>query len=315
MSGGADQTVGFVGLGKMGWPMAHNLATAGYDLVVRDADAARQSSFAAEHGCRPAEHPGDFAAARVVVTMLPDDTTVWQAIVEWEGGIGSRLPADAVVVDMSSSHPDGTTRLGAELAPLGVAVVDAPVSGGVPRAEAGTLTLMIGGDDEDAIERVRPVLEVLGERLFRTGPLASGHAMKALNNFVAGGTYAIVVEALAVGGRFGLDPATMIDVMNASTGRSFITEDVVKDHVLTGVYGTGFAVGLLAKDTGIARLLAEASGVEAPLCGIVGRRWADASAALGPSADHSEAHKAWRDAKLRDAGMTVPSAKASGNGT
>ncbi len=289
--------VGFVGLGKMGRPMAHNLAAAGYGLVVRDADADRQTAFAAEHVCHVAEDPEDFAGAGVVVTMLPDDAAVREAIVDWGGGIGAALRDGAVVVDMSSAHPEGTTRLGAHLAPLGVWLVDAPVSGGVTRAEAGTLTLMIGGDD-DAIDRARPVLEVLGERLFRTGPLGSGHAMKALNNFVGGGTYAIVVEALTVGRQFGLDPETMIDVMNASSGRSFNTEHVVKDHVLTGVYGTGFALGLLAKDTGIAALLAEAAGVDAPLCTLVSTRWADASAALGPAADHSEAHKVWWDARL-----------------
>jgi 3-hydroxyisobutyrate dehydrogenase len=147
---------------------------------------------------------------------------------------------------------------------------------------------------------VQPVLDVLGERLFRTGALGTGHAMKALNNFVGGSTYAVVVEALAVGQRFGLSPQTMIDVMNASSGRSFNTEHVVKDHVLTGAYATGFAVGLLAKDVGIAAALAESAGVEAPLCRLVSRRFAEAAAALGPAADHSEAHRQWWPAVLAE---------------
>ncbi len=296
--------IGFVGLGMMGWPMARNLVEAGFALVVHDADPERQELFAAEHGCVAASTASAFADATVVVTMLPDDKVVQNAILDWRGGIAASLPRDAVVVDMSSSNPVGTRELGACLAPLGIGLVDAPVSGGVARAESGTLTLMIGGDDEAAIARAQPVLEVLGERLFRTGPLGSGHAMKSLNNFVGGATYAVVVEALTVGRHYGLDPTTMIDVMNASTGRSFNTEVVVKDHVLTARYATGFALGLLAKDVGIAASLAAASEVDAPLCDLVSRRWADAADDLGPAADHSEAHKHWWSGRLdvRDEG-------------
>jgi 3-hydroxyisobutyrate dehydrogenase len=289
--------VGFVGLGMMGWPMARNLAAAGYALVVRDADAGREERFAAEHGCTAARTPAAFAETGVVLTMLPDDHAVRAALCEWEGGIAKALPSGAVVVDMSSSNPLGTKALGEQLTELGIGLVDAPVSGGVTRAESGTLTLMVGGDDE-AIAAATPVLEVLGERLFRTGPLGSGHAMKSLNNFVGGATYAVVAEALIVGKRYGLDPDTMIDVMNASTGRSFNTEIVFADHVLTGNYATGFALGLLAKDVGIAAALADTSGVDAPICGLVGRRWAEAAAGLGGTSDHSEAHKHWWAGRL-----------------
>lgn len=294
--------VGFIGLGKMGWPMAHNLAVAGFQLVVRDADRQRQESFADEHACIGAETAQAFADSALVVTMLPDDKAVKQAVVDWDGGVAGALAPGAVVIDMSSSNPEGTKALGELLSPQRIALVDAPVSGGVTRAAAGTLTLMIGGDDEEAIARAQPVLAVLGERLFRTGPLGSGHAMKALNNFVGGTTYAVVVEALAVGDRFGLDPQTMIDVMNASTGRSFNTEDVVKNHVLTGAYATGFALELMAKDVGIAAGMAEMSGVDAPLCRLSSRRWAEALDDLGFGADHSEAHKHWWATRLaRDA--------------
>lgn len=289
--------VGFVGLGKMGWPMAHNLAAGGFPLIVHDADPERQASFAAEHRCVAAVGTRDLADAALVVTMLPDDRAVQAAVLHWDGGIASVLAPGSVVLDMSSSEPAGTKRLGAQLAARGIQLVDAPVSGGVPRAEAGTLTLMIGGD-EDAIARVRPALEVMGERLFRTGPLGSGHAMKALNNFVGGATYAVVAEALAVGERFGLAAQTMIDVMNASTGRSFTTENVFKEHVLTGSYATGFALGLLAKDVGIAANLAETARVDAPLVQLVSRRWTEAADDLGPDADHSEAHKHWWSGRL-----------------
>lgn len=306
MSAGGT-TVGFVGLGMMGWPMAHNLAEAGFDLVVRDADPERQRSFADEHGCEAADSPSDFAAVGVVVTMLPDDRVVRAAVVEWEGGIASALEPGSVVLDMSSSNPNATTALAEELAGRGVKVVDAPVSGGIARAADGTLTLMIGSEDEQALAAVQPVLEVLGGHLFRTGPVGSGHAMKALNNFVGGGTYALVVEALAIGQRYGLSSATMVDVMNVSSARSFNTEVVVKDHVVTGAYDTRFAAGLLAKDVGIAASLAESAGVDAPLTRLVSSRWADAAAELGAGADHSEAHKSWWSADLT-AADAVPSA-------
>jgi 3-hydroxyisobutyrate dehydrogenase len=285
--------VGFIGLGMMGWPMARNLASAGFELAVRDAEPTRQREFALEHGCVGADTPRAFAGCSVVVTMLPDDAAVRDALLDWDGGVAAALAPGALVIDMSSSNPEATRKLGELLAARGVDLVDAPVSGGISRAALGTLTLMIGSDSERTFARAQPVLAVLGERLFRTGPLGSGHAMKALNNFVGGTTYALVVEALVVGDRFGLDPGTMIDVMNASTGRSFNTEEVMKDHILTGAYATGFALELMAKDVAIAAGMAEQVGIDAPLCRLSRRRWAEALEDLGGGADHSEAHKHW----------------------
>ena len=297
--GPADAPVGFVGVGTMGRRMAANLAAAGFSLVIRDSDASAQQRFVAAHGGKPADSPRSFAATGVVVTMLPDGTAVREAILGWEGGIAAALEPGAVLLDMSSSDPVGTKALAADLAPAGIRVVDAPVSGGITRAEAGTLSLMVGGEDEDAFARVRPVLEVLGERIFRTGPLGSGHAMKALNNFLGAAAYTTAAEALAIGKEFGLDPRVMLDVVNSSTGRSFNSEVVFPQDVITGRYGTGFALGLMAKDVGIAADLAESMGVSAPACHLVRRRWADAAAGLGFAADHSEAHRQWWPIDLR----------------
>jgi 3-hydroxyisobutyrate dehydrogenase len=291
--------VGFVGLGNMGWPMAHNLAAAGFPLTVRDLDGEREKRFVAEHGCATGASAGDFAGCSVVVTMLPDGKSVREAVLGWDGGIAALLAPRSVVLDTSSSDPVGTKALAADLAGLGVGLVDAAVSGGIIRAASGALSLMVGGEDEEAYARVRPVLEVVGERIFRTGALGSGHAMKALNNFCGASSYAVTAEALAIGRQFGLDPALMLDVLNASTGRSFNTEVVLKDEVVTGRYGTGFVVGLLAKDVGIAASLADAVGVDAPACHLVSERWAEAAAGLGFSADHSEAHKQWWPIDLR----------------
>jgi 3-hydroxyisobutyrate dehydrogenase len=285
--------VGFVGLGNMGRLMAANLAAAGFPLVVRDSDPGAQQRFIDAHGGTPANAPADFAAVSVVVTMLPDGKAVREAVLGWDGGIASALRPGSVILDMSSAEPVGTQKLAADLAPLHVSVVDAPVSGGIARAATGTLSLMVGGQDEDAFARVQPVLAVLGERIFRTGPLGSGHAMKALNNFLGATAYTAAAEALAIGKEFGLDPAVMLEVVNASTGRSFNSEVVFKNDVITGRYGTGFALGLLAKDVGIAAGLAESVGVPAPTLDLVRRRWAEAADGLGFAADHSEAHKQW----------------------
>jgi 3-hydroxyisobutyrate dehydrogenase len=285
--------VGFVGLGNMGWPMAHNLAAAGMALVVRDVDASVEQRFAGEHGCRTAGGAGDFARAGVVVTMLPDERVVADAVLEWDGGIAAALAPGAVVVDMSSSNPIGTQALGRQLAERDVELIDAPVSGGITRAGDGTLSIMIGAEDDGAVERALPVLEVLGERLFRTGGRGSGHAMKALNNFLGASAYTATAEALRIGAHFGLEPEKMLEVINSSTGRSFNSEVVFPQDVVPERYATRFALGLLAKDAGIAASLAEAAGVDAPACRLVSARWAEALERLDPAADHSEAHKGW----------------------
>lgn len=279
--------VGFVGLGNMGRPMARNLLAAGFELVVRDADPEREAEFGGG-----ADSPAAFAGCGVVVTMLPNERIVRDAIVGW--GIADALAPEAVVVDMSSSNPTGTKALGHEIP---VSLVDAPVSGGVPRAEAGTLSIMVGGDDEDAVAKAQPVLEALGDRIFRAGPLGAGHALKALNNYLAATAYAAAAEALEIGEAYGLDPAKLIEVVNTSTGRSFSSEHVYAEHVITGRYATGFAAGLLAKDVAIAADLARTAGIDAPTLELVSRRWADAVAEIGPGADHSEAHKPWYSAR------------------
>jgi 3-hydroxyisobutyrate dehydrogenase len=288
--------IGFVGIGNMGWPMAANLARAGFALTVADADRERAPRFAREYGARAAGALAELArAADVVVTMLPTGAVVRQALLENEkGALAANLAKGAVVVDMSSSEPLGTQALGQELAKRGIALVDAPVSGGVPRAEAGTLTLMIGGDDEAAIARARPALEAMGKQLFRTGPLGSGHAMKALNNYVAAAAFVASTEALRVGRRFGLEPDTMVDIMNASTGRNFNSEMTIKQHVISGKFATGFQLGLMAKDVKIAADLAESIAIEAPMARLVRTLWADARAGIGERADFTAAIKHWQ---------------------
>jgi 3-hydroxyisobutyrate dehydrogenase len=163
-----ELTIGFVGLGNMGWPMAANLHAAGFSLVVRDADAARQARFALEHpDALTADSPAAFAVADIVVTMLPNGGIVRDALLDW--GIATVLRSGALVVEMSSSDPSDTLRLAAGLARDGIRVVDAPASGGVPRAVSGELSLMVGGDDAD-VDRAQSVLRALGDPATRVRP-------------------------------------------------------------------------------------------------------------------------------------------------
>lgn len=291
--------IGFIGIGNMGRPMSANLAKAGFAVTLLDLNAEAAAAHAAEIGAAAAEDAAEFgAAADVVVTMLPDGKTVRAALLG-EGGVARHLSRGALVIDMSSADPVGTREIGAELAALGLGFVDAPVSGAVPRAEDGTLTIMVGADDEALAKRARPVLAAMGKAIVATGPLGSGHAMKCLNNYVAACGFAAVSEALIVGRKFGLDPANMVEIMNMSTGRNFMTDLVMKPHVIDGAFGTGFALALLAKDVGIAESLAADLKVDARLLEKTAEVWREARDALPAGADNTEAFKAWADRAVR----------------
>ena len=173
-------------------------------------------------------------------------------------------------------------------------MLDAPVSGGVKKAVSGKLAIMLGGDDEAAKDAVVPLLETMG-KVFRTGPLGSGHALKALNNFLSASGLAAACEALIVGKKFGLDPATMIDVINASTGRNNSTENKFHSLILDGNYASGFALDLMAKDLNAAARLARELGIDVHILQHAAAMWSDADARLGAGADHVEIHKYLED--------------------
>ena len=286
--------IGFIGIGNMGAPMAAHLAKGGHDLVVYDLDRGRAEDFARDKKVKASEDLSVVGDANMIITMLPTGKDVLHAIAEaQEGALMNALRPGTIVVDMSSSEPVGTRALGARLACKNTVLIDAPVSGGVVRAKSGALAIMIGCDDKSAIERVRPVLRLMGDRLFETGGLGTGHAMKALNNFVAAASFAATAEAMMIGERFGLDRGTMVDIMNVSTGRNFHTDVVMKDHVVGRKFATGFAIGLLAKDVRIAKELGLAMQIEAPLTQLVSQRWSTARDAVGFSRDNTEAYLAW----------------------
>ena len=293
------KTVGFIGIGNMGVPMAANVKRGGFDVIAFDLDPKRAEAFAAEHGAKATASLAEFGkAVDAVVTMLPTGKEVREALFTMQGGaLAANMKPGAVVIDMSSADPVGTRSLGAELSAQKLALVDAPVSGGVTRAKDGSLAIMIGGDAA-TVARVKPVLACMGNKLFEVGSLGCGHAMKCLNNFLAGTSFAAAAEAVTVGRKFGLDPQVMVDIINVSTGKSFASENLIKQHVLSGAFGTGFALGLLAKDVKIAADLADQIGVDAPVGRLVRDMWSDARDELGGEQDHTRAATHWEKRAL-----------------
>jgi 3-hydroxyisobutyrate dehydrogenase len=280
------ETIGFVGLGNMGAPMARRLAGAGYRLIVADAVPAAVEKFRAGTKADVAASLKDLGAAcRLVITMLPDGKIV-RSVLMGEGGIAAGLTPGAIVIDMTSASPVGTRELGVELAARGISLLDAPVSGGVGRAAEGKLSIMAGGDPE-VLARCKPILETMGQ-VFLTGAAGSGHAMKALNNYLSAANLAIAAEAVLAGERFGLDPDLMIRIFNASTGRNTATDHKYPKFVLPRTFDSGFSLGLMAKDLRLALELANDSGSPTDLLKMTVDMWAKAEQQLGFRADNTE---------------------------
>jgi 3-hydroxyisobutyrate dehydrogenase len=270
----------------MGWPMAALLHKAGYPLQIIDASADRAKAFAKEIGGTVAASNRALAAASdIIITILPTSAIV-QAVLEGPEGVLAGLRKDAVVVEMSSGVPTITRTLAEQVAVAGAHMVDAPVSGGVPRAKTGELAIMFGGS-EAILERIRPVLSCMGTSITRTGDVGSAHAMKALNNLVSAGGFLIGVEALMIGKRFGLDPSAMVDVLNSSTGMNNSTQKKFKQFVLSGQYNAGFGLDLMVKDLSIALEIGRDTNTPTPFSSMCREMWASCAAMLGPGQDHT----------------------------
>jgi 3-hydroxyisobutyrate dehydrogenase len=282
--------IGFIGLGAMGEPMAARLAGAGFPLTVHDADAARTARVAQALGAGAAATAREAAAAcDILVTMLPSSAVV-EKVLEGPDGALAGLAPGSLVVEMSSGVPDVTRALAESIAGRSVAMIDAPVSGGVSRAKTGELAIMAGGDAA-AIDRAEPMLRAMGSSVIRTGGIGSAHAMKALNNLVSAGGFLIGIEALLIGQRFGLDPALMVDVLNVSTGMNNSTQKKFKQFVLSRKFDAGFGLDLMVKDLGIALGVAAATSTPAPFAGLCKDIWAGAQKVLGPGQDHTAVAK------------------------
>ena len=289
----------------MGAPMARCLAKAGYGVMLHDLNRAAVEALAEEEGrFRIAEDAATLGqACGVVITMLPDSQAVRQAVLGDgdHSGFAGALAQGALAIDMSSSATLATRALGEALQATGIGFIDAPVSGGVPRARDGSLTIMAGGEAA-LVERAEPILSAMG-KVIRTGPLGSGHAMKALNNYVSAAGLLAVCEALIVAGRFGLDPRVMNDVLKASTGRNNTTDNKVERYLLPRAFDSGFALELMRKDVGMAKSLAEEIGLDAPWLRACSALLDEATQGLEAGADHTAAF-AYLERRLTDSAKT-----------
>ncbi len=289
MTEATAEPVAFIGLGMMGLPMASRLVAAGFDVRGSDLSAKACAAFVANGGRAYAKAREAADGASILITMLPDDRVVHDALLGADGATHT-LAAGALVIDMSSSAPMATQQLAGELSLKHVSLIDAPVSGGVRRAFDGSLSIMVGGD-EAAITRALPLLEAMGNSIFSTGPVGSGHAVKALNNYVSAAGLAAACEASIIAEKFGVDPNVLVDVLNVSTGRNNSTEVKMKPFVLSGTFASAFSMRLMAKDLRTAADLAVQLGVAADGARDAANLWTQASQALGNAADHTEIYR------------------------
>lgn len=283
-------TVGFIGVGNMGWPMAACLVKAGFPVLINDSRREVANNFAQQNGGTVPDTLRQLAAGSdVVVTMLPTSVIVEHVLGGGDDNVFAGMKPGTIVIEMSSGVPSVTQRLAEQVAALGGHMIDGPVSGGVPRAKTGELAIMVGGDAA-IIDKAMPVLSAMGTVL-RTGGVGSGQAMKALNNMVSTGGFLIAIEALLIGQRFGLDPAVMTDVLNAATGMNNSTQKKFHQFVLSRKFNAGFTMGLLAKDLSIAMQVGRETGTPAPLSALVQEMIVSAQSLFGPGADHTEMAK------------------------
>jgi 3-hydroxyisobutyrate dehydrogenase len=267
--------------------MAARLAPKG-PLTVWNRTRSRAEEFARAHGARSAATPREAATgADVVITCLPSSREV-EAILDGPDGLLAGLAPGALLLDCTSGDPPTARRIAATLAGQGVAFADAPVSGGTNGAQAGTLTIMVGADEE-TFARALAVLQTLGTRIEHVGPVGAGHALKAVNNALLAVNILAIGEALATLVKAGVPARTALDVINVSSGRSFVSETLVPERVLTGAWPRTFRLALLDKDVGIARALLRETGVAGPVIELAGELFGRARAALGESADYLEA--------------------------
>ena len=294
--------VGFVGLGNMGVPMTKRLVAAGYQVRGYDTSADARATFAAigtsdagggVTAVADLASAGDGADA--VILMLPDSDIVERVILGrlagqpaegTAGGLLAALPQGATIIDMSSSDPARTRILAEQVGAAGVTLIDAPVSGGVSGARAGTLMIMVGGPTE-AFERFQPMLAAIGKKVVHAGDIGAGHTIKALNNLMSAAHLLASSEALIAGRRFGLDPAVMLEIINGASGRSASTENKWPNYVLTEKYDAGFSIRLMVKDLKLALGIEHAAGVPSAASEAVAATWEAALADLPPDADHT----------------------------
>jgi len=277
--------IGFAGLGAIGAPMAARCAAV-HDLIVWNRTHQRAVDFAAAHpGVRVADSTMSLGeGVEAIITCLPTSADV-VSLLDGQHGLARSLTAGSLLVDCTSGDPATSRGIATALAERGVGFVDAPVSGGPPMAERGALTVMCGGTDADVM-RARLVVAPFAGSVVHLGPVGAGHAMKAVNNALLAVHIAALAEGLVTLAKAGIDPRMMVDVLNSSSGRSFVSEMLVPDRVLTGSWPRLFRLALLEKDLGIAHDLAGELGVDDPVLAHARQLYRELRATLGETADY-----------------------------
>ncbi len=264
--------------------MARQLGQAGLDVTGYDLSSDACDRFSGEGGQVASSMVMALDGAEFIITMLPNGRVVQSALLSDTRALEG-VAHGALLLEMSSSAPAETRELAAML-PIGMGLVDAPVSGGVKRAIEGALSVMAGGAEAD-LDRAEPILEPMAARVFRCGPVGAGHAVKAINNFVSGAGVIAAVEAIRLAQAFGLDAGVVTDVLNASSGKNNATEVKMKQFMLNGSFASGFALGLMAKDIRTAAVLSDELGLDQACLRRTADLWEAAAASLGETVDHT----------------------------
>lgn len=281
--------IGFAGLGAIGRPMAARLA-ANHDLTVWNRTGSVAEAFAATHGVAVAPTPRELAeGSEVLFTCLPSSREV-VALLDGPDGLEAGLQPGTLVIDCTSGDPERSRQIAERLRERDVALVDAPVSGGVVGAEAGTLTAMVGAEGED-FDRARGVLEVFCSTILHVGPIGAGHALKAVSNAILASNIIAVAEGMTAAVKAGVPAATALEVLNASNARSFASMELVPQRALTRAWPKTFKLALLDKDVKNALAVIDDGGLEARLLRTVSALLSEARAVLGEEADHVEVVK------------------------
>lgn len=261
-----NERIGFVGLGMMGLPMAKNLVEAGYTVTVFDLDAGAIEE-AQGFGASPASTGAEVAAqSDIIITMVPDSPHV-EAAIAGNGGIIEGIRAESVVIEMSTILPETGKRMAELLAEKGADFVDAPVTGGVAGAEAGSMSILVGGDAE-AFERTLPILSILGGDITHMGPVGAGHTTKIANQLIGVATLAGLSEAFVLAKKSGLDMQTFYDAVKNGAGRSWALE-TLGPKILKGDFSPGFMVKHMQKDLRLAGQLADDTGTSIPTTSLI----------------------------------------------
>jgi len=272
--------VGFIGLGAMGSVMSPLLVKAGYEVYGYDIRANIDQSS----GVKQLDTLDDFAQLDAIILMLPNSKIVSEVVNKL-----LEINTKSILIDMSSSDPRETKKLGKTIEAKGLKFLDAPVSGGVARAKIGNLMIMAGGEEE-GLEVVKDLLSVMGTVQF-AGPLGSGHAIKALNNYVSAAGLIASFEALATARSFGIKPENFLKIINGATGKNNTTEVKLDKFVVSEKFNSGFALDLMVKDVSIADSLIKDLSSENPLSNDVYNYLSESLKVLGDNPDHTEVYK------------------------